>query len=354
MRAEAGFLLFAYLMDWGYRMSSFEHSRPANTGLRKTGLVSELSPLEPLPYSESGAFPFIPVRQFDPTGGSATPDPDVFPDTQPLEEQETTSHVTHILTLNDSPRVTRLLTDLATQTGRLNSTGTTTSLRQPVIIRGTGQRPRGLKHLPRRRRGVVTSSVVAVLTVAVALIALAVAPLATGNSSIFSGLFSSSGSIHSSSDSLYNQNLIAQAATQTALQHTDGYGGISTGGQTTVGSDVTPDRFAFGNCTYWADLEYHNLTGYWVQWSGNADEWAYGAQQAGWNVSSQPHVYSIIVLQPGVEGAGWLGHVAVVMSINPDGSVVTSNMNWYANGGWDIVSPVVFYPGPGVTFVWHP
>lgn len=352
MRAGAvSFLPFAYLMDWGYRMSSFERSRPASAGLRKTGLVSELSPVEPLTYSESSTFPFIPVRQFDPTGGYGTPDPDALPDTQPLEEQESTSHKTRVLTLNDSPRVTRLLTDLAAQTGALNATGTTTtSLRQPVIIRGTSPRPRSLKHAPRSRRGVVISAVVAVMAVLLVLTALAVAPLGNGNTSILSGLFAS-GSIHSSS-LVNDQNLIAQAATQTALQHTDGYGGYGGGGG--VGSDVTPDRFAFGNCTYWADLEYHNLTGYWVQWTGNADEWAYGAQQAGWIVSSQPHVYSIIVLQPGVEGAGWLGHVAVVMSINPDGSVVTSNMNWYSNGGWDIVSTVVFYPGPGVSFVWHP
>jgi surface antigen len=343
-------------MDWGYRMSSFERSRPVSAGLRKTGLVSELSPVEPRPYPENRTFPFIPAREFDPTAGSVTPDPDALPDTEPLEDQGTASHMTRVLTFNDSPRVTRLLADFTPQTGALYSTGnTTTSLRQPVVIRGTGQRPRSLKHVPRSRRGVVISSVIAALAVLLALTGLAVAPLASGNSSILSGLFSSSGSIHSSNDALINQDLIAQAATQTALQHTDGYGGISsTGGQTFVGAGVTPDRFAFGNCTYWADLEYHNLTGYWVQWTGNADQWAYGAQQAGWIVSSQPHVYSIIVLQPGVEGAGWLGHVAVVMSINPDGSVVTSNMNWYSNGGWDIVSTVVFYPGPGVSFVWHP
>jgi len=55
-----------------------------------------------------------------------------------------------------------------------------------------------------------------------------------------------------------------------------------------------------------------------------------------------------------VEGASYFGHVAVVERINKDGSVYTSNYNWYANGGWDILSYVTFYPGSGVSFTWHP
>ena len=64
---------------------------------------------------------------------------------------------------------------------------------------------------------------------------------------------------------------------------------------------------------------------------------------------------SIIVLAPGVQGAGGFGHVAVVERINSDGSVYVSTWNWYAGGGgWARTSYWTFYPGPGVTFVWHP
>jgi len=101
-------------------------------------------------------------------------------------------------------------------------------------------------------------------------------------------------------------------------------------------------------------MRYHQLTGYWVPWLGNAYQWSYGAAASGWVVSSTPRVPSIIVLQPGVQGAGGYGHVAVVERINSDGSVYTSNMNWYSNGGWDIVSYVTFTRGPGVSFVSHP
>jgi surface antigen len=65
-------------------------------------------------------------------------------------------------------------------------------------------------------------------------------------------------------------------------------------------------------------------------------------------------VPSIIVLQSGVQGASYFGHVAVVERINADGSVYTSDYNWYANGGWDTLSYWTFTPGPGVSFVWHP
>jgi surface antigen len=101
-------------------------------------------------------------------------------------------------------------------------------------------------------------------------------------------------------------------------------------------------------------MRYHALTGYWVPWLGNAYQWAYGASSSGWIVSSTPRVPSIIVLQSGVQGASYIGHVAVVERINADGSVYTSDYNWYSNGGWDILSYVTFTPGPGVSFVWHP
>ena len=128
-------------------------------------------------------------------------------------------------------------------------------------------------------------------------------------------------------------------------------------GNMTVASGNSPRQWPYGQCTYWANAYYHQLTGWWVNWSGNADQWTYGASAAGWNVSTQPHVPSIIVLMPGVQGASYAyGHVAVVTSIINSNTVSTSNMNWYANfGGLGIVSTVDFNYGPGygVYFVWH-
>jgi surface antigen len=112
------------------------------------------------------------------------------------------------------------------------------------------------------------------------------------------------------------------------------------------------NRFFYGQCTYWANMRYHQLTGHWVPWLGNAAAWYYGARASGWVVSNSPHVYSIIILQPGVQLAGWYGHVAVVEKINPDGSVLTSNWNW--EGNWGRETWVTFRPGPGVKFAWYP
>lgn len=154
--------------------------------------------------------------------------------------------------------------------------------------------------------------------------------------------------------------LAQQAATVTAVTQD----GLETGksGQS-YGLPTAPpiygtggyDGFTYGQCTYWADYRYHQWTGIWVPWGGDAWAWADGARASGWVVSSSPHVPSIIVLQPGVQGASGYGHVAFVESINSDGSVHSSNWNWYTNGGgWATLSYFDFYPGPGVSFVWYP
>jgi surface antigen len=205
------------------------------------------------------------------------------------------------------------------------------------------------------RAWVTSSLALGVLVVMTLLTGFIVLPLATGNHFGFNPS-ASDNKFYTNTNPNSNANLIAQAATATAFVRQDGYdvSGVNNGGSLYTGSGVTPDRFSFGQCTYWVDLRYHQLTGYWVNWIGNAYQWKDGALSApGWIVSSTPHMPSIIVLQPGVQGAGGYGHVGVVERVNPDGSVYTSNMNWYANGGWDRISYWTFTPGPGVSFVWH-
>jgi surface antigen len=147
--------------------------------------------------------------------------------------------------------------------------------------------------------------------------------------------------------------LVAQQATATAIVHqqNDGFDpNAGTGGAVVTGGPVS---WPLGVCTYWANLRYHQLTGAWVTWRGNAYQWADGARAAGWHVSQTPHVPSIIVLMPGVQGASGYGHVAVVESASGN-TVHTSNMNWYANGGgWDKVSYYDFIAGSGIYFIWH-
>jgi len=221
---------------------------------------------------------------------------------------------------------------------------TTTSLRQPVVIRGTGKKSAGLKGPPRGRGWVVQLSVTTLILVISITTLLTVVPIDNAGDHLFNPIQSISYLVQVTGG---NPNLIAQqAATATAVTRQDGYDPSSAG-------NPNGDSFPYGQCTYWADDRYYQVTGFYVPWRGDAYAWTAGARAFGWNVSSKPHLHSIIVLQPGVQGASWLGHVAFVEKVYSDGSVNASNMNWYANGGWGRVSNWIFSPGSGVSFVWR-
>ncbi|HEV7235864.1 MAG TPA: CHAP domain-containing protein [Ktedonobacteraceae bacterium] len=109
--------------------------------------------------------------------------------------------------------------------------------------------------------------------------------------------------------------------------------------------------FPYGACTWWADQRYFQLHGIFVPWKmqANAWQWVARAYQFGWRVSSRPSPGAIVVLQPWVEGAYGLGHVAVVERILKNGHVIASNMSWGRNPLR--ITYVQFAPGPGVRFI---
>ena len=109
--------------------------------------------------------------------------------------------------------------------------------------------------------------------------------------------------------------------------------------------------FPYGVCTWYADERYYQLHGIYVPWRTNANAWQWTARayEYGWQVSSAPRVGSIIVLQGGVQGASWLGHVGVVERVLGNGRVLASSMNWGAYPGG--VTTWSFSSGPGVAFV---
>lgn len=117
----------------------------------------------------------------------------------------------------------------------------------------------------------------------------------------------------------------------------------------------TGNFFPKGQCTWWATNRYQQLTGKTVAWGGDAWSWANGARSAGWIVSSSPppaNTPGIVVLAPNVQGAGSLGHVAVIESYGPNGRIITSNLNWAGNQSTPTI--VSFKSGPGVQYVWFP
>ena len=109
--------------------------------------------------------------------------------------------------------------------------------------------------------------------------------------------------------------------------------------------------YSYPQCTWWADERYHQIHSVYVPWSTNANAWQWSARAAdfGWHVSSKPTVGSIVDLQPWVQGAYGLGHVAVVEQILANGNVIASNMNWGTTP--TVVTNVQFSLGPGVSFI---
>lgn len=229
--------------------------------------------------------------------------------------------------------------------------------RSPMVIKG------GMKKLapvpppraPHKKHRLLVSLLgVSMLLIIICLTFFSASPLGQELGFGFNPLQVGSNLIRNAND---GSSLIAQAtATAIYYRHNDGYDPSSHNGQY-VTNGAGSLNWPLGQCTYWANYEYHLMTGYWVSWTGNANQWVAGAQTAGWQVSTTPRVPSIIVLMPYVQGAGGYGHVAVVVSIiansNPV-TVLTSNMNWYAGGGgWNKVSYANFTVGPGVYFVWR-
>lgn len=76
--------------------------------------------------------------------------------------------------------------------------------------------------------------------------------------------------------------------------------------------------YAPGQCTQWAWYKRQDLP-----LLGNANAWARNAAAAGYLVDRTPSAGAIFQTS-----AGWYGHVGYVESVNPDGSIVVTEMNY--------------------------
>ncbi|WP_149399385.1 CHAP domain-containing protein [Dictyobacter arantiisoli] len=232
----------------------------------------------------------------------------------------------------------------------------------PVVIRGNGKRKQAIVSFVPPGRRLVVNGAISVLLLFIAMGTLiTILPMDQRDRSSTRGLFL----FHSIAVRKNDTALIdAQSATATAVT-VDGYdpgGGRMYSGvqvqpqdaQTSAADYGSLNRFFYGQCTYWVNKRYHQVTGHWIPWLGNAYQWAYQAPAYGWNISDipNPHGASIMVFSPYTEGAGAYGHVAVVERVNDDGSILTSNWNW--DGAWATLTWRTFYPGTGIHFIWYP
>ncbi len=126
---------------------------------------------------------------------------------------------------------------------------------------------------------------------------------------------------------------------------------VDAGGNNASAATGSYNPYPYGQCTWWADQRYYQLHGVYVPWTSNSDAWLWTsrAEEFGWHVSSKPTVGAIMDMQPDVQGASGLGHVAVVEQVLGDGEIIASSMNWGADPS--AVTDFQFTPGPGITFI---
>lgn len=106
---------------------------------------------------------------------------------------------------------------------------------------------------------------------------------------------------------------------------------------------------------YTQDWNLNNDWGVYPYVYGNAYQWTQEAIAAGWTVITdgmKPQVNSIVVLPPNVDGAGGLGHVAWVKSINGNGTITISSTNW-AGSNCNFVDAVIFIV-PSLSYILIP
>lgn len=101
------------------------------------------------------------------------------------------------------------------------------------------------------------------------------------------------------------------------------------GGYSTVNSQIARasagNRYAFGNCTWYAYERRMQLGRPVGSFWGNAATWAMYARAAGYLVNNKPAVGAVM------QNGGGYGHVAIVESVNSDGSITISEMNYAGN-----------------------
>ena len=107
------------------------------------------------------------------------------------------------------------------------------------------------------------------------------------------------------------------------------------GGYSTIDAQMAGasagNRYAYGNCTWYA-FERRTQLGLPVgSFWGNAATWAMYARTAGYRVDNTPSVGAIAQWNAYQGGSYYAGHVAIVESVNSDGSITISEMNYLYN-----------------------
>ena len=111
---------------------------------------------------------------------------------------------------------------------------------------------------------------------------------------------------------------------QSSANTNNNWGTVDNGYTNSNNTVSSTNTYPYGQCTWYVKGDLNWVGNYW----GNAVDWASMAVAAGHTVNSVPTVGSIAYFAAGVQGASSYGHVAVVESVNADGTVTISEANY--------------------------
>lgn len=106
-------------------------------------------------------------------------------------------------------------------------------------------------------------------------------------------------------------------------------GGVTSGAYASRMRASSGNAYAFGNCTWYAYERRQKLGRPIGSFWGNGADWARSGAAAGLLVNKTPAPGAIM------QNGGGYGHVAIVESVNPDGSITVSEMNY---AGFNVIS----------------
>ena len=107
------------------------------------------------------------------------------------------------------------------------------------------------------------------------------------------------------------------------------------------------NRYAAGNCTWYAYERRAQLGRPVGSFWGNANTWASNARAAGYTVNNSPASGAVLTDQ-----AGYFGHVGVVERVKSNGDIVITEMNNYAYGGFNIVNERTISAGQARSYLY--
>lgn len=143
------------------------------------------------------------------------------------------------------------------------------------------------------------------------------AATSTANASLAAA---SSAAAQSAATSAANASLAAASSAAAQPQKV----ATSTANNNVVSADTTGNTYPYGQCTWYVKGDLSWVGNHW----GNASAWPSSATAAGHTVNSTASVGAVAYFAPGVGGASAYGHVAVVDSVNSDGTITISEANY--------------------------